>query len=357
MSKIKKIYINGRFLSQKLTGVQRVAIELTKQLDLINGLNVTILLPKNAEISIGNFKNIKIKKVGFLKGHLWEQIELPFYCTDGFLLNFCNTAPILKKMQTVIIHDAAVFSVPNAYSITFRIWYKFLFSILFRKLKIIITDSHFSKRELVKHLKVEDEKISIISLGKDHFSQLNANNEVVSKYNLIQPYFFAVSSLHPNKNFKVILQAIELLDIDTFEIVIAGGANPKIFHNSINMDQDKVKYLGYVSDEDLKGLYKNAFAFIFPSIYEGFGLPPIEAMDSGCPVIASTYASIPEVCGEAAIYFDPKDPSDLADKMIQLLSNENLHSDLKRRGLDHSNKYTWDLSLQKLLEVLNIKTR
>jgi glycosyltransferase involved in cell wall biosynthesis len=348
MSK-KNIYINARFLTQSITGVQRYAIELVKAIDLLldrgemnmRELKFTLLSPPDP-INQLNLKHIQVKKVGYLKGHLWEQLELPFYAKNGLLLNLCNTAPILKKNQITTIHDASVYAVPQTYSFLFRAWYKLLFRIADKVSKQIITDSDFSRKELIQYCKINPSKIHTIYLGKEHIHDNNVDLEYLSKIRTDKPFVLAVSSMSPNKNFRSILLAVEMMGVVDFDIVIAGGTNPKIFSSSNQMDLGNYNYLGYVNDSQLRTLYENADCFIYPSYYEGFGLPPLEAMASGCPVIASNTASLPEVCGDAVLYCDPHNPKHIAEKIHQMMSDPDLRMNLRTKGLEQAKQFSWE---------------
>lgn len=138
-----KYYINGRFLTQRITGVQRYAREMTLALDqllqerTLDQNEYTILAPKNV-IETLSCKRIQFKACGHLTGHLWEQIELPYYAKDGYLLNFCNCAPLIKKNQAVTIHDAAIAAFPSAYSWKFRLWYRIMYTVLGKRLNTIL---------------------------------------------------------------------------------------------------------------------------------------------------------------------------------------------------------------------------
>ncbi|RZT21377.1 glycosyltransferase family 4 protein [Fictibacillus sp. BK138] len=358
-----KIYINGRFLTQNTTGVQRVAQEIIKSLDcellFYKGepISFEILLPKNQTLKL-ELKNIKMKKVGHLTGHLWEQLELPFYCKKKLLINFCNTAPALKKEQMVFIHDAAIFSKPEGYSLKFILWYRLLYLFVARFSYKIITVSNFSKGELVRYLPNLKKKISVIPIAANHIDKLKSDESILINNGLDKKdYLFAVSSMHPNKNFKLIINALEQMTSFKGQVVIAGSSNGKVFSKEKYKKNNNIKFIGYVTDEQLKALYKNAKAFIFPSLYEGFGLPPLEAMNMGCPVIVSNAASIPEVCGDAALYFNPNDFQELQNCFNLIYNDETLIKDLKRNGLRRSKKYHWSKTSEELInkikEVLN----
>lgn len=357
----KVVYINGRFLTQKITGVQRYAMELLTQLDnlikthyLKNEINFQILVPRGTDVNKLKLKNITVKEVGILKGHAWEQLELPFYVRNRLLVNFCNVAPMFKKNQIVTIHDAAVYANPFNFSFIFRTWYKIVYKNISKYSKKIITVSTFSKKELIKYCKVNESKVKVIYEGKEHFLIKNRDSEILNKYKLVpKSYILAVSSLNPNKNFKAVINAFKKLESEKIKFVIAGGTNPRIFNNKLDLSFYKnVVHVGYISDEELKELYENAFCFIYPSFYEGFGLPPLEAMACGCPVIVSNAASLPEVCGDAALYVDPYSPEDIAEKIKLLLSDDKLREELRRKGLERAKMFSWEKCVEETIKVI-----
>jgi glycosyltransferase involved in cell wall biosynthesis len=358
------IAINGRFLSRPVTGVERYAIELVKAIDQLieNGeirsdrYSFTLLAPKNIKDDL-KFKNIRLKKVGILKGHLWEQLELPLYVRNGFLINLCNAGPALKKNQFVTIHDASVYGYPQAYSLFFRLWYKILFKLIGNFSRKIITVSAFSLNELVRYCKINREKISFIHEGKEHILSLVSDSALMARLEIgKRPYILAVSSLSPNKNFAAIIRAIEILGEADFDIVIAGGVNSRVFRRTNLKSSSFVRYTGYVTDAELKALYENAHCFIYPSFYEGFGLPPLEALACGCPVIVSGTASLPEVCKDAALYCDPHNPADLAEKITRLMKDDNLRNSMKLLGLKRAAELSWSKCAREMIGEIEKET-
>lgn len=354
------ININARFLTQPITGVQRYAIELVKALDAMlesgeldkKHVSFVLLAPKRTCHEL-NLRHITLKQIGILKGHLWEQIELPLYSCGHLLLNFCNTGPILKSKQIVTICDASVFACPSGYSKAFRLWYQFLLPILGRNSKEIITISEFSKSELIKYCGIIPDKISPTLLGVESFSGLEMDEAILDKHGLnATPYVLAVSSMNPNKNFTALVQAIEMLGDVNFKVVIAGGTNSRVFGGDAAQLPGFVTRVGYVSDAELQALYKHAACFVFPSLYEGFGLPPLEAMACGCPVIVSKAASLPEVCGEAALYCDPYSPADIAEKIKRLMGDAALRNDLREKGLARARQFTWEKCARETCAVI-----
>lgn len=351
------IYINGRFLTQSITGVQRYACELVKKLDELIETDVagiknqyTIICPQNIVYEL-NLKKIKFKKIGFLKGHLWEQIELPLYTRDGFLINLCNVAPLMKTNQIVTIHDVAVYACPQGFSKMFRWWYKIILFVLGKTLKNIVTVSEFSKQELIKYRKINANRIHVIYSGMEHILSITPEGHVLKEYNLKDKNFiFAVSSMNHNKNFKMVIKAAKLNP--EIPVVIAGGTNPKVFSaNQLDLPEN-VKYIGYITDEELVDLYRHAGCFVYPSLYEGFGFPPLEAMTHGCPVVVSKCASLPEVCGDAAIYCDPYDEKDIAEKIKLVLMDAKLRNKLVKSGHERVTVFEWTKTVRQLMDIV-----
>lgn len=349
-----KYYINGRFLTQRITGVQRYAREMALALDQLlqertsDQNEYTILAPKNV-IDTLPCKRIQFKVCGYLTGHLWEQIELPYYAKDGYLLNFCNCAPLIKKNQAVTIHDAAIAAFPSAYSWKFRLWYRIIYTVLGKRLNTIFTVSNFSRNELNKYFGIPKEKIHVTYNGVDHLKNIQLDDRILAK--IPEDYVLAVSSQNPTKNFKLVLEAAEqLLSIN---FVIAGGSNAKVFNDKKEKALPNVYYVGYVSDQELVSLYRHAKGFVYPSLYEGFGIPPLEAMYFGCPVIVSNSASLPEVCGEAALYCDLHDGNSLCD-CIEKLSQEKVRNDLIAKGIERCKRFTFKKSAELIYNNLHL---
>lgn len=355
-----QIYINGKFLTQRVTGVQRYAYELVKHWDQLisqgemsSKLQITILAPKHTSVNLP-LKHIALKKVGALSGSLWEQLELPFYSRKGLLLNLCNAAPLLRKNQIVTIHDMSVFLQANTYSFAFQTWYRLMLSILSRRVKKVITVSDFSLSEIEKYCKTERGKCAVIYHGKEHVFEVQPDPSILQRHEL-QPfrYVLAVSSVNPNKNFQLIAEAIELLGESEIEVVIAGGMLSKVFNGRINLGSRKnIKYVGYVSDEELRALYEHAGCFVYPSFYEGFGFPPLEAMSLGCPVIVANTSSLPEVCQDAAIYINPDQPMELAKSIEKIMTDQSSREMLVRKGLKNASRFSWNLCAKQTFQLV-----
>lgn len=354
-----KYYINGRFLTQRITGVQRYAREMTLALDQLlqektsNHNEYTILAPKNV-IDRLPCKHVQFKVCGHLSGHLWEQIELPYYAKDGYLLNFCNCAPLIKKNQAVTIHDAAIAAFPSAYSWKFRLWYRIMYAVLCKRLDTFFTVSNFSRNELNKYFGIPKEKIYVTYNGIEHLLDIQPDNSILEK--IPKDYVLAVSSQNPTKNFKLVLKVADQLPDINF--VIAGGSNSKVFNEKGKQVFKNVKYIGYVNDQELIALYLHARVFVYPSLYEGFGIPPLEAMYFGCPVVVSNIPPLREICGTAALYCDPYDQGDsLRKNVMYFFDGQNIRNKFFALGKKQTQRYQWLNTGKMIIEYLNLHGR
>jgi glycosyltransferase involved in cell wall biosynthesis len=353
-----ELFINGRFLSQPLTGVQRYARELLRAIDVLlsdagpwQGLRIICLVPP-CDIKMPIWRHIESRRVGINRGNFWEQIDLPLFLQGRFLFSPANIGPWFYSNQAVTFHDASTFAMPGAYSRPFRLKYGLIFNRLVHTARIILTDSRFSQLELSHYLETPAERFLIIGLGGDHFRDIAPDLTVLERHNLEKKkYLLTVASQSPHKNFGRILQvANSLTDV---EFVAAGGSFKKVFkQSSFDSIPSNVHILGYVNDYELKALYENALGFIFPSLYEGFGLPVLEAMNSGCPVLSSNAASLSEVGGEAALYFDPCDVNNITTAIRTFLSDSSLQDKLRVKGLTHAQNYTWEKTARATLAAL-----
>jgi glycosyltransferase involved in cell wall biosynthesis len=341
-----RIYVNGRFLTQRVTGVQRYAYETLKAIDALLDHNSTaswtVLVPKGV-VPNKQWHHIDFATVGFLSGHAWEQFELPFYASDGWLLTLSGAPCLFHSKHLFSVHDTAIYDMPSGYSILYRTYYRTLYRLCLTRAKAILTVSQFSRNRLVTLFPSISGRVFVTFNGADHSNRsANSKPSIGDEINAAgHRYILAVSSLAPNKNFDIILKLSEILDDSGLRIVVAGNSNAKVFGRS-ELSSSRIEWLGYVSDEELERLYRHAVCFVFPSLYEGFGLPPIEAMRQRCPVVASNAASIPEVCGDAALYFNPQSVEELKSQIVRVLHEPGLSDALRRRGEQQAKKYTWN---------------
>jgi glycosyltransferase involved in cell wall biosynthesis len=358
---MKNIYINGRFLTQRVTGVQRYALETLKAMDdqlyrdqcmgdaQVNFFKWSLLVPPGTPHLA--LRCIEFRTVGNFQGHLWEQIDLAWYSRNGLLLGFGFTGPLAHNRQIITIHDAAVIRVPEAYSLRFRIAYDFLLSFLSKRAVAIVAVSQHSACEAIACFQAPPSRVHVSTEGWQHLTHIGVDHSLIKKYRLDEkPFLLAVSSPTPNKNFKCIANAMNLLGDEAPVCAVAGGMDLDIFLQDA-AHHPKLVRLGYVSDEQLKALYLQAHAFVFPSFYEGFGIPPLEAMSLGCPVIGSTADAVLEVCGDAALFFDPHCPQALASHIQTIFTQPQLRAELVQKGLRRSEAFSWNEAAARMLAL------
>lgn len=339
-----RIFINGRFLAQRVTGVQRYARETLLCLDdlLAEGEGAfarwTLLLPRGARAPA--MKHIAALEVGRTGGHLWEQLELPWHARKGLLLSFGFTGPIVKANQIVTIHDATMVRMPEAYGWRFRAWYRLVVGIVTARAPRVLTVSRFSADEATACYGVARGRLRVTTEGWQHLDRVTPDESILDRHGLRGKRFaLAVSSPTPNKNFAAIARAMTMLGPDAPNCVVVGAADVAVFQ-SVEAS-DALLRVGYVTDGELKALYQHASCFVFPSFYEGFGIPALEAMACGCPVLASTAPALRETCGDAARYFDPSKPAELAHCLRELFASPAERARMRATGLAQAALFSW----------------
>ncbi|HOL63634.1 MAG TPA: glycosyltransferase family 1 protein, partial [Elusimicrobiales bacterium] len=349
------ICINSRFLTQKITGSQRFAIEISKQLKKLQPDRFIFVAPKNI-IQKEIAKDLDAKIIGFNTGHIWEQLDLPLYLKKNgipLLLNLVNTAPLFYNNNIVIVHDISWYHFPRYFSKKFYWWYKFLIPKNIKKSKILLSVSRFSINDITKNFNLSDKRNDIIyNAVSEKFKFLNLNRERI---------IMSVASLHYYKNILSLIKAFIRLKTNNkfpeYRLVLVGGYNNKVFAETeifeYSKDRQDVVFLGYVDDDKLVEIYNKASLFVLPSFFEGFGIPPLEAMACGCPCVVSNTASLPEVCGDAAYYVNPYDVEDIARGIEKVLTDENLRQDLIKKGFENIKRFSWEKSARKIIEILN----
>jgi glycosyltransferase involved in cell wall biosynthesis len=275
------------------------------------------------------------------------------------LVHFTNfNHPIFYQKRFVLtIHDMTMtlFPAPGRQTQSFsRFFYHTVLKNGANKSKGIIVDSENTKRDLIKILQAPLNKISVIHLGVDNNYRPDrdpAKREALKqKYKINHPYILFVSQWRPHKGINNLVKSFEILDrrfkMKDLDLVITGKSNPKFpeIEEGIKNSPLKKRIItpGFVDEKDMVPLYSNASAFVFPSVYEGFGLNPLEAMACGTAVTTSNISCIPEICGSAALYFDPKDPEDIALKTYTLINNHVLRQKLIDRGLENVKRFSWE---------------
>lgn len=292
----------------------------------------------------------KAQEVGARQGQGWEQFDLPRAAANGLLVNLGNTGPLLARRQIVVIHDAGVFSTPEAYSRKFRVWYKFLQSMLVRRGAFIITVSEFSRREILRYLPVLPQRVRVIPEGADHMGRICADPEILVRHKLERGRFvLSVGTPAAHKNLSALSLLAQRLKERRIPLVMAGGIGGAAFQ-AAGLPQQAC-YLGRVSDAQLKALYQSAGCFVFPSCYEGFGLPPLEAMACGCPVVAANIPVLREVCAGAVQFCDPSSAEDISAQVLAVLDSPMRRQELCEAGKVQASNFTWARSAAELDDI------
>lgn len=345
--------VNGRYLTQKATGVHRYAFEICNKLHEM-GVDFHVAVPK--EIHPDYKFSFKTVQCGSLKTHFWEQISLPSYLKSigsPLLISFTGCGPLNYNNQIMTIHDVSHERYPEWFSKNYYRFYHYMMPRIGRKAHAIFTVSEFSKNEIVDTLKLDPHKIYVVHSNVPFHNK--PSKEEILNYKPspdTERYILAVSSMDPRKNFIRLVEAFNKIEDKSLKLYII-GMRFKAF-NTPDLEKligDNIYLPGYVDDDALQKIYQNAILSIYPSLYEGFGLPPLESMTFGCPVVNSDIPALHEVSEDAALYANPYDVNDIADKIEELLKNADLRQTLRLKGLEQIKKYSWERSAKQVYEI------
>jgi len=354
----RRIVFNGRFLAQTRTGVQRYGMETLRALDRCLGrdpvrLRATrfqLAVPLDADVPL--LEHFEIHTLPRWHGHLWEQLSLASFARGAELVNFSYSGPVFKRAQLITLHDAGTLADRGSYAWRYRLGHDTLVRWLAHRVARIMTVSEFSRAELARHLGLAPERLAVGREGGEHARAEGNSVARVRRLGLMPGhYLLAVGSLKRSKNLGLLGRALELLPDLSLPVAVAGATDMGIFRGAQPLPRS-LRLLGFVADTDLYALYRHAAWFILPSQYEGFGLPAVEAMANGCPVLAARAAALPEICGDAALYFDPQDASSLAGLLRQVGREPGLRARLVARGARRLRLYHWEANAQVLLQQL-----
>jgi len=340
---MRPIFVNTKILQYHTTGVQRYLLEMLAEI----GPHLTPLQPAQRREGI--------------RGHLWEQTELLVQSARGVLWSPSITGPLFHPRQVVSMHDVVPLDHPEWLSRQFAQWYRWLTPRLARSAKHIITISEYSKSRIVHHSGISPDKITVTLLAADR--RFCPRTELETR-TLLGPlnlpssrYVLSIGSIEPRKNTVRLLEAWRdiqaRLEPDLWLVVTGAKGRSQVFSEvGLSEIPPRVHFTDHVPDEVLPHLYSGATAFVYPSLYEGFGLPPLEAMASGVPVITSNVTSLPEVVGDAALMVDPSSTAELAGAMLRLLEDENLRCRLSSAGLMRAQRFSWREAAAQTLSIL-----
>lgn len=349
---MSELIINGRFLTQRLTGVHRYAYEMTRALHRA-GVPLLVVAPPGIQPSYETA--FPVEQTGRTASHWWEQVELPRYVRKhhpgATILSFTGLGPVAYSRSVMTIHDLSFMANPRWFSLPYYCFYRLMTPLAARRAGLIITVSRFSQQEITTRLHIPADKI-VVAYNAVSDEGLHTSPEALSEP-LHEPYLLTVSSLDPRKNLKRLIEAFRQVQLPDARLYVVGAAHPSFRDTGINTALDeRIIFLGYQDDAHLRYLYQHACASVYPSLFEGFGLPNIEAFAQGCPVLTSDIPPHREVCGEAALYCNPTDTEDMTRCMERILQDEALRKQLQQAGARQVARYSWTLSAQQILTSL-----
>lgn len=321
----RNIVVNGRFLARRVTGVERHGREILRY--------------------IGGKSRVASTRLQGLRGHAWEQFLLPGKLDrHSILWSPANSGPLMLREQALTIHDLSPLEHPEWFRPSFTAWYRLFLPILARHVRIVFTPSDYVKRKIVKRFGIKN--VIVTPNGVDHALFHPAAKQI--RTDMPARYILFVGSLEPRKNLHLLLNAWNEIKDDFRETwLIITGVSGNVFRPvHLSHAIERVRFLGYVDDRTLAGLYANATLFALPSMEEGFGLPALEAMASGTPVIVSDGGALPEVVDHDGMMFCLSNPDELSRMLRDGLSSESLRCGLKNQGLTRAREYSWQATAE-----------
>jgi len=373
-----KIGINASFVRKSGSGIGQVTLNALKALGIFDfkifdknssekDIDYILYLEKESEINLPEkFKQHIFlpfyKRDDLMRKIIWEKYLLPKKVSeDGCaeFISFYQCPTILNKniKHTMIVHDI----IPELFPEYLNNWRKKIYWNLTKKAilkadKIIAVSNH-TKEDLIKYWGISEDKIKVRYIDVDDIYKKGVSEidsaATLKKYDLTAGYIYSGGGLEKRKNIDALIHAYKLMldeNRDIPDLVISGKLMPELAPLIIDSEQivkelkieNKVKLLGFVSQHDLPAIYKNAVMFVYPSLYEGFGLPPLEAMNVGTPVLSSDRASLREVMGGAGLFFNPENTEEIINGINKLLTDENLRQELSRKGIEQAKKFSWE---------------
>lgn len=352
------LYINGRFLTQPVSGVQRYAREIVGALDtrLLTSPalraqlgRVEVLVPHR--VADPGWRAVQVRIVWGGRGHFWEQGTLFNASRGGVLVSLGNSGPLRHRAHVLCLHDANLYDIPQAFGRRYRMAHRILRPTLARRAAALLTVSRYSASALSRHLGVPVSRFDIVSNSAEHVLKWPQTPGVPERYGLAQGnYLLSVGNQSPNKNLAALVKAHRRAGKDVPPLVLVGQKAPGLTPMTAGRG---ARALGRVPDEDLRALYEGAAGFVFPSLHEGFGIPPLEAMQLGVPVLCARSGAMPEVLGSAPLWFDPLDVQDMARALRDFSRMDGAgRAALRVMGRATAAQYRWDQNADRLVEAV-----
>lgn len=367
------IGISARYLQNAFTGIETYLVNTLLNLKKIDRHNQYTLffssdkpVPKIAVDNGFAYDTSKFHTGSQFGKVLWAHLYIPYGIKKNKIDVFHEpffTAPIIKRCPTVItVYDVSFLYIPFCYTFRTRLYLKSLLPMSLKRSDLIIAISKNTKKDIIDNFSISPDKIIVIYPGvEEDFKPVEDREElerVKRLYKIRGDFILSTGGLSPRKNFIRLIKALKMLrdnkkiDLKLVIVGVKGWMYEPIFKEiSINGLERDVLFCGHVPKEQLVRLYNAAAAFIYPSLYEGFGMPILEAMACGCPVVASKVSSMPEACGDAALLIDPKNIEALSDAIYKMITDEPLRKDLIRKGMNQAKKFSWQKTAEETLTV------
>ncbi len=370
---IKTIGIDARFYGPVGKGLGRYTQEVVDNIIKLDTINRYVVFLTEANFSSFDCDGVRVKKV--LANIRWytlaEQLLMPRLLKreklDLVHFPHFNVPFFYFGKFVVTIHDLILIKYPTVRATTLSPWFYWLKNLAYRliiwsavwRAKRIITVSEFTKQDILRHFGIAGDKVVVtyegvanLAKGRAGLFDASADKDALLRYNIIKPFLLYVGNVYPHKNLERLLEVFAAIQErqTNWQLVLVGKED--YFYEKLRAlaaarklwqpgRPSPIIFSGYVPDAVLETLFKQATVYVFPSFYEGFGLPALEAMAKGCPVVSSNRSSLPEILGDAAIYFDPENTAEMTAKIKTVLNDDRLREDLRQRGFAQVKKYSW----------------
>jgi len=355
----RPVTINGRFLTQRTSGVQRYARQILASMSSLIAeepgryadLDFRIALPGDAAGRVPDEFGFARPVRGRRRGYAWEQTELPR--AGGVSLNLCNLAPVAARRKIVCIHDVNTYLAPYSYGWRYRAFQRVSVPLLGHTASAVVSVSHTSARALAQVGAVrESGSVLVAPNGHEHALAWRPEAATLDLDAVApRPFVVMLGSLAPHKNLALVRAIAPDLAARGIDCVVTGGLDG-VFAGRSPSDLGPIRTVGHVSDDDIALLFSRALCLLFPSFVEGFGLPIVEAMALGCPVVASDRSCMPEICADAALLASPEDPAAWLAAIGRLADDPALRMDRIAAGRVRAQVYSWRSSAQIYLDLL-----
>lgn len=359
-----KIVINCRLLNKRHGGPRRFLINMLTSLSETDHVNDYVLIVDTKTSFIHNWpKNFKMINLNTKSRILYEYITLPRYVNsinaDIFIVPDGTFSPLIKAKKITIYHDIIYFEKNQKREFKFfdNLHHKIMIPICGKRTNLIICVSRFTEERVHALLGFKNTKV-IYEDVEDSFKSTSVSEQekILDKYNIKKPFLFYIGSMSPRKNIERIISSFDLIQYKiSHNLYFLGGYSWKDKHiMKIILSpkfKERVKKIGYISENDLSAIYSAAEALVYPSLYEGFGLPIIEAQKCECPVITSNIGATREIAGDGAILVDPFNTKSISDGILCLIENKDVRSELIQKGRKNLARFSWDNSVKKLVDM------